>query len=122
MDVLISDPQDIVRRTLRRIWQEAYLKPHNKNLRTLEYSDCYKVAAEANNHTLYLMVLSLQTEEERVVEHTWILVLPLPVGIFDLQTKLSRRGAYTTPQAQEDIGFRSSAFVPPPNIHLLPLK
>ena len=32
--------------------------PYDKNLRTLEYGDCYKVAVEANNYTLYLMVPS----------------------------------------------------------------
>jgi hypothetical protein len=70
MDVPIGDPHDIVRRKLRLIWQEAHLKPHDKNLRTLEYGDCYKVAAEADDHTLYLMVPSPQTEEERAAERT----------------------------------------------------
>lgn len=84
MDVPISDPQDIVGRTLRRIWQEAHLKPYDRNLRILEYSDCYKVAVEADDHTLYLMVPSPQTEEERAAERTWIPPLPLPAGLFNL--------------------------------------
>jgi hypothetical protein len=36
-----------------------HLKPYNKNLYILEYRDYYRVAAEANNYTLYLIVLSL---------------------------------------------------------------
>ncbi len=88
MDVPIGDPHDIVGRKLRRIWQQAHLKPHDKNLRTLEYGDCYKVAVEADDHTLYLMVPSPQTEEERAAERTWIPPLPLPADVFDLQEKL----------------------------------
>jgi hypothetical protein len=41
-----------------QIWQEAHLQPQDKNLRALEYGDCYKVAVKA------LMVLSPQVEEE----------------------------------------------------------
>lgn len=120
MDVPIGDPQDIVGRTLRRIWQEAHLKPHDKNLRTLEYSDCYKVAVEADDHTLYLMVPSPQTEEERAAERTWIRPLPLPAGVFDLQEKLRRRVAHTNLQAPGDTGFTSAEFVPPPSAQPIP--
>jgi hypothetical protein len=45
------------------------------------------VAAEADDHTLYLMVPSPQTEEERAAERTWIPPLPLPAGVFDWQEK-----------------------------------
>jgi len=120
MDVPIGDPHDIVGRKLRRIWQQAHLKPHDKNLRTLEYGDCYKVAVEADDHTLYLMVPSPQTEEERAAERTWIPPLPLPADVFDLQEKLGRRRVHVSPRAQEDTGFGSSEFVPPPNVHQLP--
>jgi hypothetical protein len=122
MDVPIGDPHDIVGHKIRRVWREMHLKPHDKNLRILENGDCYKVAAEAADHTLYLMVPSPQTEEESAAERTWIPPLPLPAGVFDLQEKLGRRGVHTTPQALEDTGFGSSAFVPPPNIHPLPPK
>ena len=122
MDVPIGDPQDMVARRLRWIWQQTHLKPHDKNLRTLEYGDCYRVAAEADDHTLYLMAPSPQTEEERASERTWVPPVPLPAGVFDLQEKLGRRRVHTTPQPQEDTGFGSSAFVPPPNIHPLPPK
>jgi hypothetical protein len=47
-----------------------YLKPYNKNLRTLENSDCYKVAVEADDYSLYIMVPSPQTKEERAMEYT----------------------------------------------------
>jgi hypothetical protein len=117
MDVPIGDPQDIVVRRLRRIWQQAHLKPHDKNLRTLEYGDCYRVATEADDHTLYLMAPSPQTEEERSAERIWIPPLPLPTGDFDFQDKLSRRKPHASPKPQEDTGFGSSEFVPLPNIH-----
>jgi hypothetical protein len=120
MNVPIGDPQDIVVRKLSWIWQQAHLKPHDKNLRTLEYGDCYKVATEADDHTLYLMAPSPQTEEERASERTWVPPESLPAGVFDLQEKLGRRGVHTTPQVQEDTGFGSPAFVPPPNIPALP--
>jgi hypothetical protein len=47
-----------------------HLKPYNKNLHILKNRDCYKVAIEANNHSLYIMVPSLQTKEERATERT----------------------------------------------------
>lgn len=120
MDVPIGDPHNIVERKMKRIWQQAHLKPHDKNLRTLEYRDCYKVAVEADDHTLYLMAPSPQTEEERAAERTWITPLPLPAGVFDLQDNLGRRTIHASPQAQEDTSFRRSEFIPPPNVHPLP--
>ncbi|KAG9240847.1 hypothetical protein BJ878DRAFT_483468 [Calycina marina] len=105
MDVPIGDPQDIVERTLRRLWQEVHLKPHDKNLRTLEYGDCYKVTVEADDHTLYLMVPSPQIEEERAAERTWIAPLPLPAGVCKRRiaggwpTQLCKRRATQASQA-----------------------
>ena len=119
MDVPIGDPHDIVGHKIRQVWHEMHLKPHDKNLRILENRDCYKVAVEADDHTLYMIVPSPQTEKERAAERTWIPPLPLATGAFDSQDKLSKRRPYAS---QEDTGFGSSAFVPPPNIHPLPPK
>jgi len=122
MDVPIGDPHDRVGHKMKRVWREMHLKPHDKNLRTLENSDCYKVAVEADDHSLYMMVPSPQTEEERAAERTWIPPPPLAPGVFDLQDKISRRRPHASPQPQEDTGFGSSVFVPPPNNQPLPPK
>ena len=122
MDVPIGDPHNIVGRKMKWVWREKHLKPHDKNLRTLEYGDCYKVAAEADDHTLYLMAPSAQTEEERAAERTWTPPPPLAPGVFDLQEKVSKRRPHASPQLQEDTGFRSSSFVSPPNSQPLPAK
>jgi hypothetical protein len=121
MDVPIGDPHDIVGHKMQRVWREMHLKPHDKNLRTLENSDCYKVAVEADDHSLYMMVPSPQTEEERAAERTWIPPPPLAPGVFDLQDKISRR-PHASPQLQEDTGFGSSVFISPPNNQPLPPK
>ena len=84
MDIPIGDPHDRVGHKMKRVWREMHLKPHDKNLRTLENSDCYKVAVEADDHSLYMMVPSPQTEEERAAERTWIPPPPLAPGVFDL--------------------------------------
>jgi hypothetical protein len=61
-----------------------YLKPYNKNLYILENSDYYKVAIETDNYSLYIIVPSPQTKEERATEYTWIPLLSLAPGVFDL--------------------------------------
>lgn len=70
LDVPIGDPQDVVGREMRGFQDHNGLKPYDSNLRKLDYEDYYKVAKEDEHHTLYLMVLSLQTKEERPLEST----------------------------------------------------
>ena len=35
MEVLTSDPNGVIERTMKRIWQAWHLMPHDRNLRTL---------------------------------------------------------------------------------------
>jgi len=95
-----------------------HLRPYNSNLKILQCEDCYTVAKEAEDHTLFLMAPSPQTEEEKAAESTWISPPPLPPRVFDLHEK-HRRRVYASPQAQEET---SSTFVPPPNIRPLPYQ
>ncbi|KAH7364008.1 hypothetical protein BKA65DRAFT_532668 [Rhexocercosporidium sp. MPI-PUGE-AT-0058] len=121
IDVHFGDPQGIVLWKMRQIWKEAHLKPHDKTLRVLDFGDCYKVAADDDDHTLYMMAPSSQTEAERAAEHSWKPPSPLPVGSFDLPNKPGRRVIHVTPHVQKDVGFRSSKFVPPPDTEQLAL-
>jgi hypothetical protein len=59
MNIPINNLYNRVRHKIRRVWHKMYLKPYNKNLYTLENSDCYKVAIKADNYSLYIIVPSL---------------------------------------------------------------
>jgi len=56
-----SDLHKQVENRMRACSQEIHLKPHNFDLETLDYGECYKIAKEANDHTIYLMEPPLQT-------------------------------------------------------------
>ena len=40
LDAPIGDPQDVVGRKTRGFWDHDGLKPHDSNLRKLDYEDC----------------------------------------------------------------------------------
>lgn len=58
LDVPLNDPHDIVGRKMQQLWLEYNLKPHDSSLRALEDADCYKVAFNSPEHSLYLMDLT----------------------------------------------------------------
>jgi hypothetical protein len=64
-----------------------HLKPHDSNLNKLEYKDCYKVAEEDKDHTLYLMVPSQQTKEEKAAEMLYWPPLSMPPELFHWHKK-----------------------------------
>lgn len=55
------------------------------------------MAIKADDYTLYLIALSLQIKEERATERTWIPLLLLALGVFDLQDRIRRRRPYASP-------------------------
>jgi len=61
INILHSDPSGLLRYEQENFWHEANLKPCDQNLHILEHRDCYKVAMEADDHTLYLMAQSSQS-------------------------------------------------------------
>lgn len=119
LEVPIDDPHGIVEQRIGLFWEKRNLKPHDSFLRRLQDKDCYRAAVEDEDNTLYLMVPSPQTEEENAAERTWIPPPPLPPNAFDLGEEHKRR-VYASPQAQEEIDWKSSTFVFPSHIPLLP--
>jgi hypothetical protein len=112
VDVPVGDPQDIIGREMRQIWQQMHLKPFDRNFRILEYGDCYRVAVKANDHALYLLPPSPQTKEERATEHT---LKPLP-SISKEASEFARQ------QPLKNIPFSNSTLSPPPQISKNALK
>ena len=76
LEVPTGDPQNIVGQRMRALWKKEKLKPHDNILRRLKYEDCYKAAKEDEHHTLYMMSLSQQTEEEKDADETLYLMAP----------------------------------------------
>jgi hypothetical protein len=121
MEIPIGDPHNLVGQNMRQYWQLMHLKPHDSNLNKLEFEDCYKVAEEDEDHTLYLMVPSQQTEEEKVAEMLHWPPLSMSPELFHWHKKQNSRRLHASPQAQEETSFeRTTLFVAPPNISQYP--
>jgi hypothetical protein len=100
------------------------LKLYDSNLYRLEYKDCYRAAKEDKDHTLYLIVLSQQTKEEKAVESA-ISLIPLSsisqklllwclsstsAEHFLWYKEQNKRRLYTSLQAQTETDFEHTAF------------
>jgi hypothetical protein len=134
LEVPTGDPQDIVSQRMKMFWEQRRLKPHDSNLRRLEYEDCYKAAKEDEHHTLYMMKPSQQSEEEKAAENTVSLIPPLsiplemlhwpppsmPLELIHWSKGDKRRRRYASRQAQERTGLEDTSFVAPPDIPSLP--
>jgi hypothetical protein len=55
IEVSTKDPHGNVMVRMRSLFRTARLRPYNRDLRALTYQDCYKVAQDDDDHTLYLM-------------------------------------------------------------------
>jgi hypothetical protein len=121
MEVPIGDPQGLVERKMGRCWQQMHLKPHDSDLKVLAIKDCYQVAKDAEDHSLYMMEPSPQTEEEKAAERSeWKVPFPLPTDMFTLREAAERAITHVSPQAQQPTRWGGSTFVPPPDIHQFP--
>jgi hypothetical protein len=106
MIVPIGDPQELVKQKLGQYRHEMHLRPYDGNHKALEYGDCYKVAAKAEDHALYML-------PEALPWHT------LPPALHWHEE--SKRGRlYEPPRMQEETNWKNSTFAPQLDVPLLP--
>ena len=119
MEVPINDPQDLVEQKMRWCWQKIHLKPHDSNLNRLEYRDCYRAAIEDENHTLYLMAESAQTEGEKASESSILWALPSSAtsNLLYWHKEPERIRLHA---AQEGTSLEQAEFNPPANLPSFP--
>jgi hypothetical protein len=121
VEVPIGDPHGLVEQKMARCWRQMYLKPHDSDLKVLAFKDCYQVAKDAEDHSLYMMALSPQTEEEKAAERSeWKAPFPLPTDMFTLGEAAERIITQASRQAQQPTSWGNPTFVPPPDIHQFP--
>jgi hypothetical protein len=107
LEIPTRDPYNSVGRRMRMLWAAKKLRPHDSNLRRLEYEDCYKAAKADVNNTLYMMAASPQTDEEMAIESTLIQPPSMALEVPSLMGP--------SPQIDEDMAIEStmSLFQPP---------
>jgi hypothetical protein len=115
MEVPIDDPQDLVGQKMSSCWQKIRLKPHDSNLNRLEYGDCYRAAIEDENHTLYLMAESAQTEGEKASENSisWVLPPSATSNLLHWDKEPERIKLHKAPQAHKRSSLKQAVFNPP---------
>lgn len=108
LEIPTGDPYDSVGRRMRMLWAAKKLRPHDSNLRRLEYEDCYKAAEADANNTLYMMAASPQTDEEMAIESTLIQPPSMALEVPSLMGP--------SPQTEEEIAVGSTLLTHPPSI------
>lgn len=108
IEVPMNDPRSKTEETVRELWNQQKWKPHDCNLRTLAFEDCYRAAMEDSEHILYLMMPPSYLP--------WTPQASIPLETFSWNSQPDRRRFRTPSQPQKPTGLGDTVFHAPPNV------